>query len=84
MPKETIARRLNEDDTPKNVLQVYWLPYAENVQINIKIYGEVAFLPGDSVASDPELYSPSMSRKEINDLIKTLRRARDQVYGKDE
>jgi len=32
----------------------------------------------------PEAYSPSLSRSEINALIKTLRRARDQAYGRDE
>jgi len=32
----------------------------------------------------PEAYSPSLSRSEINGLIKVLRRARDQAYGRDE
>lgn len=31
-----------------------------------------------------ELYSQPLSRKQINHLIKTLRRARDQVFGVDE
>ncbi|ACU71773.1 hypothetical protein Caci_2864 [Catenulispora acidiphila DSM 44928] len=32
----------------------------------------------------PEAYSPSLSRSELNRLIRTLRRARDQAYGRDE
>ena len=32
----------------------------------------------------PEAYSPSLSRSEINTLIRVLRRARDQAYGRDE
>lgn len=31
-----------------------------------------------------EVFSPVLTRSEINDLIRVLRRARDQAYGRDE
>ena len=30
------------------------------------------------------IYSPNLERQELNKLIRVLRRARDQAYGKDE
>lgn len=83
MPKALIARRIS-DDSLKNDLNVVWSHENLNVQLAVKIYGSVDFLDGREPAESPELYTPSLSRSEINSLIKTLRRARDQVYGKDE
>ncbi len=33
---------------------------------------------------EPNIYTDVLSRQEINNMIKTLRRARDQAYGADE
>lgn len=39
----------------------------------------------DAETSDRStVYTPPLSRDEINKLIRTLRRARDQVFGRDE
>lgn len=45
------------------------------------------FIAENPDASDPDRttgYTPVLSRDEINKLIKVLRRARDQAYGRDE
>ena len=38
----------------------------------------------DLLGEAREVFSMVLSRSELNDLIKVLRRARDQAYGKDE
>lgn len=70
-----------------------------NVQISLIKYKEPSFAewlndvanrPADSgplwalPEVDHQLYSAVMTRSEINDLIRTLKRARDQAYGRDE
>lgn len=37
-----------------------------------------------SALNPSETYSPVLSREDLNRLIKALRRARDQAYGRDE
>ncbi len=70
---------------------VRWTPGAF-VQISMAHYHTV---PWEELAPDDEdnprawpapldTYSGILSRNELNDFIKTLRRARDQAYGRDE
>lgn len=49
--------------------------YIENLMQDLARNGDT---PGVSV------FSPALKRGEINKLIQTLRRARDQAYGRDE
>lgn len=68
-----------------------------NVQISLLKYQQPAW--DEWIATDPydqtdtvyptppiadEFFSQVLSRSEINELIKALRRAREQAYGKDE
>jgi hypothetical protein len=63
-----------------------------NVQICLTPYPETPWeelkmrdgFPVVSPAPGAELYSGVLSRKDINHLIKVLRRARDSAYGHDE
>jgi len=85
-----VARR--EDDLSvewgKADLPVYAdLPGLDAVQVTVKhsVYGE--FDPNTvsrELRESRELYSTALTRKQINHLIKTLRKARDQVFGTDE
>ncbi len=37
-----------------------------------------------AVAPSMDVFTPVLSRQDVNKLIRTLRRARDQAYGRDE
>jgi hypothetical protein len=79
MPKETIRSRYREDD-PKLGVQVGWNREAEHVQ--------VATVNSDSAELRPTPegngWYVQLDRYRINQLIRVLRRARDQAFGRDE
>lgn len=70
MPKEVI--HTGPDDDPRFTVQVGWTPDCD-VQI--------ATLNG---AEPDSGWHVTLSRREVNRLIKALRRARDAAYGRDE
>ncbi len=74
-------------DTESAVVQVGW-NNAGWVQVSMeadKSYLQFAIDTPDGETSDRStIYSPVLSRGEINKLIRTLRRARDAAYGRDE
>ncbi len=60
-----------------------------NVQISLAEYPKLTQAEYDELNQWPptpasETYSASLTRSELNDLIRMLRRARDQAYGRDE
>lgn len=58
---------------------------AGHVQLTVSCgYGYVKDLVAAEWGSDVLVSSGGLSRSEVNKLIATLRRARDQAYGKDE
>lgn len=57
------------------------------VQVSIegdRAYFEMAAGYPDAEDDRTSVYTPPLGRDEINKLIRTLRRARDQVFGRDE
>lgn len=79
MPKEAIHPSTPQrDDEPLRMAEVGW--HANGwVQLGIKteIRESGESVTGDVVATD-------LDRQQINNLIRVLRRARDQAYGRDE
>jgi len=85
MPKETIARRSEQDERGGAVLEerteelsVIWNISAEIVQTMLKWTSA-----SDETGESHERYSPPLSRHEINRMIRALRKARDQAFGAD-
>ncbi len=93
MPKESVYG--NPDSGP--VIEVRWLKDRDvqlGIRLDPKTDKEIAFVKlfdsnGDEVALVDEgigydsLWTDSLTRKQINDLIVVLRRARDNALGKD-
>lgn len=69
-------------------VQVNWHREGEWVQVAIEgdlsYFRFVADHPNGETSDRSTVYTPPLSRDEINKLIRTLRRARDQVFGRDE
>ncbi|QDK02666.1 hypothetical protein PP304_gp205 [Gordonia phage Phendrix] len=78
MPKEAVQRASTPDCSD---VTVHWSKEQGHVQVAITRYGEIWTDPD---ANSTTLYSEAMTRYELNQMIKTLRRARDQAYGRDE
>lgn len=72
------------------LLNVNWSPASAGgyVQVSMEIEIEYAKLiaetPNGDSATTTLLSSPALRRDELNKLIRALRRARDQAYGRDE
>lgn len=67
-------------------LAVGWL---KDSWIQLSIEGEPSYFRMAAESIDGEdgrtsVYTPPLSRDEVNKLIRSLRRARDQVFGRDE
>ncbi|WP_280465797.1 hypothetical protein [Nocardia brasiliensis] len=71
MPKESIQRASVIGDAS---FDVHWFPGAH---VQIRSEREVAGVKH-------EVWSDTFTRQQLNHLIRVLRRARDQVHGKDE
>lgn len=80
---------------PEPELNVSWTRAADhgmgNVQVSlllpvgyVKHLGAALAEPDGLEPSGIGAFSPSLGRDELNRLIRTLRRARDQAYGADE
>lgn len=97
MPKETVYGSQDpwgEDYPAVSVVQVTWSREAEYAQIVSKAVhradhsdidppGEHKECCGDSISYTKGMYV-TLDRRGINDLIRNLRRARDQAFGRDE
>lgn len=81
MPKEHVidSAAFNEDDTRGLRAEVCWSREAEYVQI-ATVADEVPQASG----LGGEGWHVSLDRRSINLLIRHLRRARDQAFGRDE
>lgn len=75
MPREIIWKDTPSEDGKGVLAEVLWAK-DQFVQIGVAEYNR-----DDSVKNS--LFT-DLSRKQINDLIRDLRRARDQAYGRDE
>jgi len=69
-------------------LHVSWSPESIGGHVQVSLNMEAEFLKRNAAdlegVSHRALYTPSLSRKEINKLIRVLRLARDKAYGRDE
>lgn len=79
MPKETVARYRTEAEGHPEVwsldeVAVVWGRDSETVQIA---------LVSETAVEGSSQYSPPLNRHDINQTIRALRRARDQVFGAD-
>jgi hypothetical protein len=72
-----------------SVVKVGWDRYG-GVQLGVeltdgaKVFIQPATKKVGEEALTPSLWTHDLSRKDCNDLIRTIRRARDQAHGKDE
>jgi hypothetical protein len=83
MPKEMVidsCGMFNEDPTRGLRAEVRWSRDAEFVQLSTVADS----LPELSGFSGGEGWHVSLDRRAINDLIRYLRKARDQAFGRDE
>lgn len=94
MPKETIHGShlpWGEDHPAVSVVQVLW-SRNDHVQVVTRAQhradGSDVAPPGEEREDGERLFTDGMyvdlDRRGINDLIRNLRRARDQAFGKDE
>lgn len=88
MPREVVLshgpRFFDEDgkEVPQErqfLVQVSWSKEAEYVQVATGYRDPVTF-----ESNSEEWWFTNLGRREINNLIRVLRRARDQAYGRDE
>lgn len=91
MPSETIRSRHEVDDGAGPYLNIGWGRDAEYVQIGTEVpegegklqtRGEQGWVDVDSVGGVG--WFVQLDRDGINRAIRTLRRARDQAFGRDE
>lgn len=88
LPDSEPGRQVDPDSA---VAQVSWL---KDSWVQLAIEADVSYLQfaadtpdGEPLTSDSQrstVYTPPLSRDEVNHMIRTLRRARDQVFGRDE
>lgn len=81
---------------PDPALHVHWQQPAElagsvhtpgHVQVSVQMdakYFKARAAHLDASVSDTSIFTPLLSRSEINKLIRVLRSARDKAYGRDE
>ena len=68
-------------------LHVSWL---KDCMVQLALEGDVTYFrfaadtPDGSTSDRSTVYTVPLTRDEVNKLIRTLRRARDQVFGRDE
>lgn len=83
----TIPKGGSLDTTPN--VELHWSREHEHVQLSIEFPREAWISIAQDLKDDPSvtrkaIFSPGLSRYQINKLIKTLRRARDAAFGVDE
>lgn len=91
MPKEYIPGQYvyfeSEDSEPEqSVVCVKWSKETGDLQIVTRLREAEVFYDEDKNAPIPARYGwyVDLDRKGINELIRVLRRARDQAFGRDE
>lgn len=82
MPKELIFQHTSygDPDTRRPVTRVGWSKEAGHVEIATMMPDGIPLEPGPEANG----WFMQLTRSEINQLIRVLRKARDQAYGKDE
>jgi hypothetical protein len=89
MPKETVYGELlpiegaADDPNERPIVQVRWSREHGDVQVVTRKFGYECAGPDEPQSFAYGMYV-SLDRRCINDLIRYLRRARDQAFGRDE
>jgi hypothetical protein len=89
MPKETVYGELlpiegaADDPNERPIVQVRWSRETGDVQVVTRKLGYEMAGPDDELTFAYGMYV-TLDRRDINDLIRYLRRARDQAFGRDE
>jgi len=84
MPKELINHARTPDDTGMQAT-VHWSPETGEVQLGVALdASEVRTYLKTATETAVHWYTAPLTRREINQAIRALRRARDSVYGADE
>jgi hypothetical protein len=78
MPREYIRASLDFDDEHESIIDLSWSRDAEYVQVGVIKRAKVTH---DTIHQGQYC---QLDRGVINDLIRKLRRARDQAFGRDE
>lgn len=82
MPKEIIySRHFGTNENPEPTVHVGWTREASHVEIATRMPKGIQ-LPCDDVVENG--WYATLDRNGINQLIRALRKARDQAFGKDE
>jgi hypothetical protein len=91
MPKEKVYGSelpFGDEDPRRSVVEVRWDADTGYFQIATKEATAELWVPGDSLPENaiPAEYGyyTCLDRRGINNLIRVLRRARDQAFGRDE
>ena len=89
MPKETVygsSLPYGEDDQGVSIVEVGWDREAGHMQIATKCVRRTDHgrMTEDEAIHFTDGFYVDLDRRGINDLIRNLRRARDQAFGRDE
>ena len=90
MPREQINHPNDSLETEGSwrdpIVQVYWSAQSTGSHVQLSLEVDPGYLQAiyDPDALTTTIYSPALSRSELNKMIKALRRARDSAYGRDE
>ena len=82
MPKEVVIDRGSFDDDHSRGLRVEVRWHREGSYVQLATVADEP--PAASEIGDGQGWFVSLERCDINDLIRYLRRARDQAFGRDE
>lgn len=81
MPKEIIHSKYHgTSENPEPTVRVGWSREAGHVELATIMSDEFELRP----TPEGNGWFAQLSREQINHLIRTLRKARDQAYGRDE
>lgn len=85
MPKAIIKSRYPDPEggPPETIVRVGWTPGREHVEVATVMPNEHVRLPEPTLEQSNGWFV-QLDRTGINELIRTLRQARDKAYGRDE
>lgn len=87
MPQESTYQKTLDTDAVNKSIDIAWTKEYEHVQIGTRFHGtEFHFTleaPVDTKGPYDSLHVTLTTRKQVNDVIRVLRKARDQAFGAD-
>lgn len=77
MPRETVGLR-------GGIVSVGWSKGAAQAQIGVQRFTDGSDATSGALESHPSLFIDFAERRQVNELIRKLRNARDDAFGRDE